>query len=174
MPRPAFVPLVALVIGLGTSAACADAVEDFYKGKTITIVTSTGVGGPFDLTARALENDIAARAAAEEAEREMAARQVTGTRTSLALEDYAGTYDSQLYGTLDVVLENGRLVATLLHTLRAPLEHWHYDTFRATWSEAALGRSLITFALDATGKVASLEVDGLGRFRRAPAEGRDR
>jgi tripartite-type tricarboxylate transporter receptor subunit TctC len=32
----------------------ADPVEDFYKGKTITVITSTGVGGPFDLTARAL------------------------------------------------------------------------------------------------------------------------
>jgi tripartite-type tricarboxylate transporter receptor subunit TctC len=37
----------------GTSAN-AGPVEDFYKGKTVTIVTSTGVGGPFDLTARAL------------------------------------------------------------------------------------------------------------------------
>ena len=47
--------LVALVAaGIGTSSAGADAVEDFYKGKTVTIVTSTGVGGPFDLTARAL------------------------------------------------------------------------------------------------------------------------
>jgi tripartite-type tricarboxylate transporter receptor subunit TctC len=35
-------------------AANADPIEDFYKGKTVTIVTSTGVGGPFDLTARAL------------------------------------------------------------------------------------------------------------------------
>ena len=47
--------LAALVItGVAATAACADAVEDFYKGKTITVVTSTGVGGPFDLTARAL------------------------------------------------------------------------------------------------------------------------
>ena len=47
--------LAALVAaGIGTSSAGADAVEDFYKGKTVTIVTSTGVGGPFDLTARAL------------------------------------------------------------------------------------------------------------------------
>ncbi len=120
------------------------------------------------------ENDVTARAAAQKAEQEMEARRVTGTRPSLALEEYAGTYDSQLYGAVDIVLENGRLVATRFDTLRAPLEHWHYDTFRATWSDAALGRSLITFALDATGKVASLEVDGLGRFRRAPAEGRDR
>jgi tripartite-type tricarboxylate transporter receptor subunit TctC len=36
------------------SAAQADPVEDFYKGKTISVITSTGVGGPFDLTARAL------------------------------------------------------------------------------------------------------------------------
>jgi tripartite-type tricarboxylate transporter receptor subunit TctC len=36
------------------TSANAEPVEDFYKGKTITIVTSTGVGGPFDLTARAL------------------------------------------------------------------------------------------------------------------------
>jgi len=42
------------ITGIGSTAARADAVEDFYKGKTITIVTSTGAGGPFDLTARAL------------------------------------------------------------------------------------------------------------------------
>src|SRR5262245_40681984 len=34
--------------------AAADAIEDFYKGKTVTIVTSTGIGGMFDITARAL------------------------------------------------------------------------------------------------------------------------
>ena len=39
---------------LSLSAANADPIADFYKGKTITVVTSTGVGGPFDLTARAL------------------------------------------------------------------------------------------------------------------------
>ena len=39
---------------LCATTAQADPIEDFYKGKTVTIVTSTGVGGPFDLTARAL------------------------------------------------------------------------------------------------------------------------
>src|SRR5215475_1253869 len=42
---------IALICATG---ALADPIEDFYKGKTVTIVTSTGVGGPFDLTARAL------------------------------------------------------------------------------------------------------------------------
>ena len=39
---------------LCTVAVRADPIEDFYKGKTVSIVTSTGVGGAFDLTARAL------------------------------------------------------------------------------------------------------------------------
>src|SRR5258707_13367630 len=39
---------------LFAASASADPVEDFYKGRTITVITSTGVGGPFDLTARAV------------------------------------------------------------------------------------------------------------------------
>src|SRR5439155_9919885 len=46
--------LSSLALLLGVGAASADPVEDFYKGKTITIVTSTGSGGAYDLTARAL------------------------------------------------------------------------------------------------------------------------
>jgi tripartite-type tricarboxylate transporter receptor subunit TctC len=37
-----------------STCAQADPIEDFYKGKTVSVITSTGVGGPFDLTARAL------------------------------------------------------------------------------------------------------------------------
>lgn len=42
-----------LAVGLTFAAAGAGA-EDFYKGKTITIVTSTGAGGGYDLIARAM------------------------------------------------------------------------------------------------------------------------
>jgi tripartite-type tricarboxylate transporter receptor subunit TctC len=49
-----FVLVAFLALGVGVSTADADPIEDFYKGKTITVITSTGVGGPFDLTARAL------------------------------------------------------------------------------------------------------------------------
>src|SRR5262249_42624165 len=51
--RRGLVPVGTLVL-LGAASARADPIEDFYKGKTMTIVTSTGVGGPFDMTARAL------------------------------------------------------------------------------------------------------------------------
>ena len=52
MLQPALAALIC--IGFAATVAHADPVEDFYKGKTITVITSTGVGGPFDLTARAL------------------------------------------------------------------------------------------------------------------------
>src|SRR5215510_9434773 len=52
--RHAFAPGGALIVLLCAADARADSIEDFYKSKTVTIVTSTGVGGPFDMTARAL------------------------------------------------------------------------------------------------------------------------
>ena len=52
MSKPAI--LISVSLAIGAIPATADPVEDFYKGKTVTIITSTGVGGPFDLTARAL------------------------------------------------------------------------------------------------------------------------
>src|SRR5690349_2433639 len=54
--RYGFFPALAAL--LCATTAQADPTEDFYKGKTVTIVTSTGVGGPFDLTARALAKHI--------------------------------------------------------------------------------------------------------------------
>src|SRR5436190_4288144 len=44
--------LCALGGTLFAQAAKADSVEDFYKGKTVSVIVSTGAGGVFDLTAR--------------------------------------------------------------------------------------------------------------------------
>ena len=43
--------LAALVVA---APAHADPIEDFYKGKTVTIITSTGPGGAYDMAARTL------------------------------------------------------------------------------------------------------------------------
>ncbi len=48
---------LACATGLGLMApAQADEVADFYKGKTMTLLLSTGVGGSNDLNARTLMN----------------------------------------------------------------------------------------------------------------------
>src|SRR5262249_56216279 len=39
-------------ITLTAAPAAADPIEDFYKGKTLTIVSSAGVGAPLDLASR--------------------------------------------------------------------------------------------------------------------------
>lgn len=76
------------------------------------------------------------------------------TRPSVALERYAGTYVNDILGEARVTVENGRLHARVLHSpgVAGPMEHWHYDTFRAAWEDRYLGTSLVTFALDAEGR----------------------
>jgi CubicO group peptidase (beta-lactamase class C family) len=90
---------------------------------------------------------------ARNAERQRDARRVMGTRPSLALDAYTGTYSDSLYGTAVVRVEDGTLVVDIGPYFHGVLEHWNYDTFRARWSDPALGRSLLTFTLDATGRV---------------------
>ena len=47
--------VAALIAGLaGAGAACAQSVEGFYHGRTVTIVVGLGVGGGYDTTARVL------------------------------------------------------------------------------------------------------------------------
>ena len=47
-----FMVFCAVGSALCLPSARAESIESFYKGKTVTIVASTGVGGVFDLTAR--------------------------------------------------------------------------------------------------------------------------
>jgi CubicO group peptidase (beta-lactamase class C family) len=101
------------------------------------------------------------------------ARRVAGTRPTLALERYAGTYADSLYGTATVTLERGQLV--LRRGARsAALEHWHYDTFRARWSNAWQGTSMATFIIGARGTPDRLELGGatLRKVERDAADSR--
>jgi hypothetical protein len=99
------------------------------------------------------------------------ARRVAGTRPTLALERYAGTYADSLYGTATVTLERGQLV--LRRGARsAALEHWHYDTFRARWSNAWQGTSMATFIIGARGTPDRLEL-GSATLRRVERDAAD-
>jgi hypothetical protein len=97
---------------------------------------------------------------------EVEASRVRGTRPSLEPARYAGTYESSLHGTMQLELENGRLVLRYAPDYVADLEHWHYDTFRATWRRTGFGRAFVTFSLDARGRVARMQVEDFGEFLR--------
>ena len=51
--------LVLLALTPGTAAAQSDPIAQFYKGKTVTIVASGGVGGPIDLACRVVAKFLA-------------------------------------------------------------------------------------------------------------------
>ena len=115
-------------------------------------------GPPRDWSAelRTLYGEQTARA--READRQRLARRVAGTKPSMALDAYAGTYGDSLYGTTTVRVVNGVLVAERGRYVTGPLEHWHYDTFRATWEDPALGRSFLTFSIGPSGQVDALRI----------------
>ncbi|HET7564992.1 MAG TPA: serine hydrolase, partial [Gemmatimonadaceae bacterium] len=94
------------------------------------------------------------------------AARVPGTHPSLPLEQYAGTYSDSLYGDIRITDENGKLVARMGPSYTGDLEHWHYNTFKVAWRDRGLGTAFFTFALNAEGRVVSLQVLHLGGFER--------
>jgi CubicO group peptidase (beta-lactamase class C family) len=101
--------------------------------------------------------------------REVEAARVRGTRPSLPLDRYAGTYTDSVFGEMRLTREGDRLVLHYAPDYVADLEHWHHDTFRARWRRTGFGQAFVSFALDAAGTVASMQVEGYGGFARAAA-----
>jgi hypothetical protein len=90
---------------------------------------------------------------------------VRGTTPSLPLEKYLGIYRNDAYGDVKIKQEDGSLIICCSPRLKGDLEYWHYDTFSTTWRDSILGRSFITFTLDAWGKMEVMKVQGIGDFR---------
>jgi CubicO group peptidase (beta-lactamase class C family) len=93
---------------------------------------------------------------------------VRGTKTSRDLEAYVGSFSEPAYGTVEVSLDDGKLLLCW-SSFRLPLTHFHYDTFvtprenrrvpSALWAETAV------FELNERAEVATLHF--LGRvFKR--------
>lgn len=123
---------------------------------------------PRDWSAEYMKVRTKQREMARETEAKRLAQRVMGTKPSHPLEHYAGVYADSMYGESAVKAENGRLRLTYGTMYDGDLEHWHFDTFRATWKARNLGRTFVSFALDADGKVKSVEIEGLTVFGRKP------
>jgi hypothetical protein len=100
----------------------------------------------------------------QERAKKVAAR-VTGTSPSLPLAKFAGTYSEPLHGEVRVTENGGGLRVQYGSAFVGPLEHWHYNTFRARWEAAWREPQLLTFVLDADGTPGSIEMSGT-RFAR--------
>jgi CubicO group peptidase (beta-lactamase class C family) len=86
---------------------------------------------------------------------------IKDTKPSLPIEQFIGTYGGPMYGNVKVELENGNLVARFQPTISfvGDLRHWHYDTFEIELRDPNLPKGMVSFILDASGKVAEMKVD---------------
>lgn len=101
-------------------------------------------------------------------ERKFAAERVGGTRPSLALQRYAGTYSDSLYGRVTIRLEGNKLIADAGSSWIGDVAHWHYDTFRINWRDPMMGWSFASFVIGPSAKVESVRLSDWSDFRRDP------
>jgi len=85
--------------------------------------------------------------------------QIKGTHPALPLERYAGTYESPVYGNVNVRLENGALVLRFPGAQVADLKHWHYDVFRMKLRGPLDAGLFVTFSINLKGDVAEMALD---------------
>lgn len=127
------------------------------------------LGAPLgDPSGEALKVIAAAEKQGKEAQASLEKARRQGTKPSLALRDYAGTYSDSMYGDLKVTEESNRLRVQYGGAFDGTTEHWHYDTFRTTWKDRGLGKAMITFTVDASGKPSKADIEGIAEFRRVP------
>jgi len=105
---------------------------------------------------------------AKAAEKKAESDRVQGTSPSLALEKYAGTFESDMYGVTKVALENQKLVIRFGPNFVGDLEHWHYDTFRVKWRDVMQGKGFVSFKLNMQGKADVVSIENLSDFTRVP------
>ncbi|MFC2088363.1 serine hydrolase [Calditrichota bacterium] len=78
------------------------------------------------------------------------------SKPSLPLVQYAGKYEDNWYGKIDIIYDDGKLIMKFGHTpeLVGTLEHWQYDTFVVRWHDRSLrADAYVTFYLNEKGKV---------------------
>ena len=87
-------------------------------------------------------------------------KRVAGTKPSLDIEKYTGTYFAPVYGKIEVNLENDNLRLNFENTpeLSATLEHWHYDVWKINWDKTHAWFSFGTVKFNMTN---NLEITGM-------------
>src|SRR5579871_524591 len=83
------------------------------------------------------------------------------SKSSLALESYAGRYRDPWYGDVLIEARDGKLSIRFTHNpaLTGTLEHFQYDTFVARWKDRSLDAdAYVTFSLNPAGTIAEVKM----------------
>ena len=111
---------------------------------------------PRDWSAELLKTTKTLEEQAKAAEKKQESERTTGTKPSVSLDKYAGTYRNELYGDVKISNHDAKLNFRFGPAFTSDLEHWHYDTFRARFFTAGGAKTFVTFALNAQGEVETL------------------
>ncbi|MET0506428.1 MAG: serine hydrolase [Luteibacter sp.] len=90
------------------------------------------------------------------------AARMKGSKPSLPLDGYVGTYRDPWYGDVKVAKQGGKLVMSFSKTaqLTGTLEPWQHDTFVAHWNDRSLnGDAFVNFSLDPDGKIREVRME---------------
>lgn len=91
------------------------------------------------------------------------ASRIEGTHPSLPMENYTGTYVSDIYGNITVTIKNGSLHLDMEHSpeLSCMLKHFHYDVFEIVWDkeQAWFQFGTVKFDTDNYMKVTGIDFD---------------
>lgn len=127
--------------------------------------TLLGVTPKRDWSAEYLERNAAGEKEEAVERAKVEAARVTGTKPSLDLNQYVGTYHGDLFGDVTITMENGHLVLRVVRStiFIGDLEHWQYDTFRVQWRDSVVypfkQKGWVTFTLTREGKLDQLKID---------------
>lgn len=94
------------------------------------------------------------QAAAGKEDKKPAPKRIAGTSPSHAMDAYTGEYEHPGYGIVEVKQEGGKL-RLRFNRFDLPLEHWHYDVFRAS-DEALDIHQMLVFQSDVNGMIGQL------------------
>lgn len=90
-------------------------------------------------------------------------KRVPDTKHSVALEEYTGVYQSDIYGEIKINLESDHLRMEFEHSpyLAATLSHWHYDVWEIQWDNkhAWFSFGTVKFNLDNNLEVIGMDFD---------------
>ncbi|MDX2058611.1 MAG: serine hydrolase, partial [Gemmatimonadales bacterium] len=129
------------------------------------------LGAPIrDWSADALKRLEAQRARARLAQQRADSGRLAGTKPSLALSAYVGTYADSLYGQVVIKDNGGKLHLSFGPNWKSDLEHYHLESFRARFDTPVLPPVPVTFRIGGSGKVESVLLDmaGTAEFKRVP------
>jgi hypothetical protein len=88
-------------------------------------------------------------------------KKIIGTKPSLKLNDYTGSFTDKMYGDIDIKQKDGDYQITFEHTplFTGILKHWHYETFEIIWDAPQVLNGFLTFEFDTKRNITGFKLD---------------